>query len=194
MTGIILAGGRSYRMGTEKAFLEIDGTRIIDRTISLFKSIFDEVIIATNLPLLYLDFGVTVVTDFYKESGPLSGIYAGLFFASSNHVFICSCDMPFINVSFIEYMISHTDDYDILVPHTMEGYQPLHAIYGKKCLPLARKMLEQSKLKIDYLYKEYKELHILSIEEAVLEAFDPSKKMFINVNTQEDMKKILTLL
>jgi molybdopterin-guanine dinucleotide biosynthesis protein A len=190
MTGIILAGGRNHRMETNKAFLEIDGVRIIDRTIRLYRTIFEEIIIVTNSPLLYLEHGVTVVTDFFKASGPLSGIYAGLFFASANHAFVCPCDMPFLNDSFIEHMIKLTSSNDIVVPYSGDGFQPLHAIYGKKCLPVAKKMLERGKLKISDMYKGLK---VLTIKEDVIDSFDPARKMFFNVNTHEDMKKILTV-
>lgn len=188
MTGIILAGGGNRRMGTEKAFLEIDGIRIIDRTVDLFKSIFEEIIIVTNSPLLHLDHGVTVVTDVFKRSGPLGGIYAGLFFASSSHAFVCPCDMPFLNGAFIEHMIKLTADNDILVPHSGDGLQPLHAIYGKRCLPVAKAMLERGRRKIDDMYKGLK---VLTISEDVIDYFDATRKMFFNVNTRDDMEKVL---
>ncbi len=187
MTGIVLAGGRNSRMGTNKAFLEIEGVRFIDRTIRLFHGIFEEIIIVTNTPLLYLDHGVTVVTDIYKNSGALGGLYSGLFFASGSHAFVCSCDMPLLDGRFIEYMEKITADYDIVVPHSGDGLQPLHAIYGKKCLPAAKSLLEKRNLKIIDLYKG---LRVLNVGEDVIDSFDPTRKMFFNVNTHEDMKKI----
>jgi len=190
MTGIILAGGKNYRMGTNKAFLEIGGVRLIDRTIRLFQGIFEEIIIVANSPLLYLDHDVTVVTDFFKDSGPLSGLYSGLFFAAGNHAFVCPCDMPFLDGPFIEHMIKLTVDHDILVPDSGDGLQPLHAIYGKKCLPAAKKMIERGNLKIIDMYKG---LNVLTITGNIIDLFDPARRMFFNVNTHEDMKKILTV-
>jgi molybdopterin-guanine dinucleotide biosynthesis protein A len=161
---------------------------LIDRTIHIFQGIFEEIIIVANSPLPYFDHGVTVVTDFFKDSGPLCGIYSGLFFSAGSHAFVCSCDMPFLDGPFIEHMIKLTADHDIVVPHSVDGFQPLHAIYGKKCLPAAKIMLERGNLKIRDLYKGLK---VLTITEKVIDSFDSSKRMFINVNTQEDMKRII---
>jgi molybdopterin-guanine dinucleotide biosynthesis protein A len=189
MTGIILAGGKNSRMGTNKAFLEIGGTRLIDRTILLLKEIFEEIIVVANSPLQYSEHGVTVVTDFFKDSGPLSGIYSGLFFSANSHAFVCPCDMPFLDGRLIEYMVKFTADYDILVPYVGNGYyQPLHAIYGKRCLTIAKKMLEKGNMKIADMYKA---LNVLLITPNVIDLFDPSRRMFININTHEDVNNIL---
>jgi molybdenum cofactor guanylyltransferase len=187
MTGIVLAGGRNSRMGTNKAFLEIGGVRFIDGIIHLFQGIFEEIIIVSNSPLLHLEHSVTVVTDIYKDSGALGGLYSGLFFASGSHAFVCSCDMPLLNVRFIEHMLKVTDNYDIVVPHSGDGFQPLHAVYGKKCLPVAKSLLEKRNLKIINLYRG---LRVLTVGEDVIDSFDPTRKMFFNVNTHEDMKKV----
>ena len=105
MTGIILAGGKSSRMGTNKAFLTVGGERLIDRTVRIFKDIFHEVILVTNTPFDYLDQDCTIATDIIKGKGALGGIYTGLFFASHDHSFVSACDMPFLDKSFIKYMI-----------------------------------------------------------------------------------------
>ena len=89
MTGIILAGGKNSRMGTNKAFLEIDGSRLIDKTINIYRKIFSEIIIVTNDPLSYIEFtDAAIVTDIYKGKGPLGGIYTGLFYSKNNYAFI----------------------------------------------------------------------------------------------------------
>ena len=89
ITGIILAGGKNSRMGTNKAYLEIDGERLIDKTLSIYRQIFTEIIIVTNDPLSYMEFtDAAVVTDIYKGKGPLGGIYTGLFY-SKNHYRFC---------------------------------------------------------------------------------------------------------
>jgi len=188
MTGIILAGGRNTRIGTNKAFLEINGARLIDRTITIFQGIFEEIIVVTNSPLSYLDQNVTIVTDILENKGPFGGLYTGLFFTSSQHAFVCACDMPFLDGSFIKYMIEHCADYDVVVPFSGDGLQPLHAIYDKKCLPAMLNFLERDKLKIIDLYKGLK---ILTIKEDIIASFDSGRKMFLNINTHADLKHIL---
>jgi molybdenum cofactor guanylyltransferase len=187
MTGVILSGGKNTRMGTNKAFLEIDGERLIDRTTRIFKDIFQEVILSTNSPLDYLDHDCAIVTDIMKNKGSLGGIYSGLFFASHDHAFVSACDMPFLNRDFIEYMIERADNYDIVVPKLTDGLQPLHAIYSKRCLPAIKRVINQDKLKITGFYKGLKALEIPG---DVIKSFDPEVKMFINVNTRSDLEQI----
>jgi molybdopterin-guanine dinucleotide biosynthesis protein A len=187
MTGVILAGGKNRRIGTNKAFLVVNGTRIIDRTVGIFKDIFAEVIIVTNEPLAYLDQNATIVTDILPDKGALGGLYTGLFFASHNRAFVCACDMPFINKKFIEYMISQAGPYDIVTPDAGDGWQPMHAIYDKKLLPEMKSMLDQDKLKISCLYKSGR---TLTIRGDIIDTFDLGKKMFLNVNTYDDLQRI----
>jgi len=187
MTGIILTGGKNTRMGTNKAFLDINGERLIDRTVGIFKDLFGEIILSTNSPLDYLDHDAVIVTDIIKNKGALGGIYTGLFFASHEHAFVSACDMPFLNKSFIEYMIERRGDNDIVVPKTSEGLQPLHAIYSRRCLPAIKRIIDRDQLKITGFYKGLK---TLEIPEDVIKSYDPEGKMFINVNTREDLEKI----
>ena len=105
MTGVILSGGKSARMGMNKAFLEFEGKRLIDRTVTMFRDIFQEVILVTNSPLEYLDQDCIIVSDIFKNKGALGGIYTGIFYASCDQVFVSACDMPFLNRSFIGHMI-----------------------------------------------------------------------------------------
>lgn len=187
MTGIILSGGKSSRMGTNKAFITVDGERLIDRTVRIFSELFSEVMIVTNTPLEYIDLNVQMVTDIIRGKGSLGGIYTGLFFSSFEHSFAAPCDMPFLNKEFIEYMISRRDNYDIVVPETADGLQPLHAIYAKRCVPVIRKLLEVDKLKITGFYKGFR---LLNIGEKDIRPFDPESRIFLNVNTQEDLQRI----
>lgn len=187
LTGIILAGGKNSRMGTNKAFLQLNGTRLIDRILSVYKNIFSDIIIVTNDPLSYIEFSnVTVVTDIYKGKGALGGIYTGLFFAKNHHAFVAACDMPFINENFIVYLTGKTSGCDVVIPATRDGLQPLHAIYSRNCLPHIKKMLLADQLKIDGLFKKVKP-HLIAAEE--IQPFNQDNRIFININTPGDLKK-----
>lgn len=185
MTGIILSGGKNTRMGGEnKAFVRIDGEFIIDRTINLFREVFDETIIVTNSPLEYIDYDVQIATDIIKNKAALGGIYTGLIHASSDHCFVAACDMPFLDRRFIEYMIGKIERYDIMVPETNDGFQPLHSIYSKKCIPFIRKLIDSDRLKIRPLFKQ---VRTLIIPPETITTFNSSERMFRNINSQEDL-------
>ena len=186
MTGIILAGGKNSRMGINKAFLEIDGTRLIDNILAVYQKIFSEIIIVTNDPLSYTEFSETlIVTDIYKEKGALGGIYTGLFYATYDYSFVAACDMPFLNEDFIIYLTGQVGKHDVIVPELSEGFQPLHAIYSRNCLSHIKKLLSADKLKIAGFYKE---VRLLSIPEEKIKPFNKDGRLFLNINTPEDLK------
>ena len=187
MTGIILSGGKNIRIGTNKAFIKVDGERLIDRTVRLFKNIFEEVILVTNSPLEYLDQDVKIVTDIIKEKGAMGGIYTGLFYSTCDCSFVSACDMPFLNRNFIEYMIANVGHHDIVVPNPPDGLQPLHAIYSSKCLPHIKKSIDMDKLKITGFFNRLK---VLKIPADTIITFDPERRMFFNINTEEDLTRI----
>jgi len=187
MTGIILSGGKNVRMGRNKAFIEINGERIIERTIRLFQRHFSEIILVTNEPLDYLDFDVKIVTDLIKGKSSLGGIYTGLFHASSDHALVVACDMPFIDETFIGYMIDSIGAHDIVVPNPPDGLQPLHAIYSKRCLPHIKNLIRKDRLKITGFYKKSK---TLIIPPDVIQSFDSWETMFLNVNSRQDLQEL----
>ena len=187
MTGIILSGGKNIRMGTNKAFLKVGGERLIDRTSRIFKELFDEVMLVTNSPLDYIDHNCVIATDIIKDKGAMGGFYTGLFFTSGEHAFISACDMPFLNKAFIMHMMECVHGYDIVVPRSADGLQPLHAIYSKRCIPSIKKVIAADNLKITSFYRGLK---ILEITEDIIKSFDPEAKMFINVNTRSDLEHI----
>jgi molybdopterin-guanine dinucleotide biosynthesis protein A len=187
MTGIILAGGENSRMGENKAFVVMDGERLIDRTLRIFRSLFRETIIVTNSPLDYLDCDAAIVTDIYPGKKALGGVYTGLFYAADPHAFVAACDMPCLNPGFIAWMMEQAPAYDIVVPESPEGLEPLHAIYAKTCLPHMKRRITQDQLKITGFYKSLK---CLTINYSIPTSFDPGNRMFVNVNTPDDLARL----
>ncbi|PKN85764.1 MAG: molybdenum cofactor guanylyltransferase [Deltaproteobacteria bacterium HGW-Deltaproteobacteria-1] len=188
ITGIILAGGKNSRMGTNKAFLEIDGTRMIDKTMNIYSRLFSEILIVTNDPLPYLEFThASIVTDIYKGKGPLGGIYTGLFYSKNPYAFVSACDMPYLNGDFIEYLAGLSGKHDVIVPQLAEGYQPLHAIYSRNCLPSIKRLLMLDKLKITGFYRD---MRVLGVSGEQILPFNKDDRLFQNINTLEDMEKI----
>jgi molybdopterin-guanine dinucleotide biosynthesis protein A len=189
ISGIILSGGKSVRMGENKAFIEIDGVPIIHRIYNLFKELFQEIIIVTNHKELFLNFNSKIYTDLLPNKGALGGLYTGLFFSNFSYSFCVACDMPFINKSLVQYLIKNIEDYDVIVPLAKDGLQPLHAIYSKNCLDPIKKTIGKGKYKVIDIYSLVK---VKILKEEDFGFLDPLRESFINVNTPEELFTIKT--
>ncbi|MFH0811854.1 MAG: molybdenum cofactor guanylyltransferase [Pseudomonadota bacterium] len=188
MTGVILCGGESRRMGQNKAFISIQGERIIDRTVSLFKDLFDDVLLVTNAPLEYLDLNVRIVTDLIPKKGSLGGIYTGLFFSSSPKAFFVGCDMPFLDKKVIRYFLNKADEADIVVYRSNQYWEPLHAIYSRKFIKPIERLMQQGELTI---LKAYKWMKVREIKKEEVEPIDPGLHSLVNINTPDDLKRMM---
>jgi len=187
-SGIILAGGKNTRMGQNKSFLSINGERLIDKTLNLYRQIFTDIIIVTNDPLSYIEFtDAAIATDIYRGKGPLGGIYTGLFYAKNDYAFVCPCDMPFLKKDFVDYLLAQNGKCDVIVPETAEGYQPLHAVYSRNCLPSIKRLLLMDKLKITGFYRD---MQVLPISEEQIRPFNEDGSLFQNLNTPEELEKV----
>ena len=184
LTGIILAGGKSTRMGENKAFIKIEGTPIIHRIHTLFERLFNEIIIVTHQKKLFSNLNTKIYSDLIPNRGILGGLYTGLFFSSFSLSFCVACDMPFLKESVIKYLIKTIENYDVVVPKTEDGLQPLHAVYSKNCLEPIKKIIEQGKYKIIDFYPMVK---VKIVDEHELFSLDPMRESFINVNTPEEL-------
>jgi len=187
ITGVILSGGKSIRMGENKPFIEIEGMPIISRIHTLFKGLFEEVIIVTNQKELYKMFDAKIYSDIFPSCGVAGGLYSGLFFSSFRYSFCVASDMPFLQKSVIEYLIKNIGDYDVVVPRTIDGLQPLHAVYSKNCLEPIKKIIDNKSYRIIDFYKK---VRTKIIDEAKFISLDPRRESFININTPEELLKI----
>jgi len=153
--GILLAGGRSLRMGTDKSLLKIGETTLAERIVTTIAPLCDEVIISTRegqkTPLT----GYRVVTDLSPDKGPLMGIYSALEASVCDVNIVVSCDIPTLYQSFICTMLSFTNEYDIVIPSFAPGtVEPLLGIYRKKCAVSIRALLDQNILRVSELFKQ----------------------------------------
>ena len=186
MTAIILAGGKSRRMGFNKAFLKYGDKTFIEYQIAKLTKIFDEILLSANEPCIYANLNLPIVSDILPEKGPLSGICAGLIRAASSYAFVIACDMPFINEKVILYLKGLIDNYDVVVPQTSRGLEPMHAFYSKNCIQPMYRCLEQGKLRIIDFFSEVK---VRIVDEKELKGLDVSIQSLINLNTPEEYKK-----
>lgn len=188
-TAIILAGGKSSRMGFDKQFLEFGGKRLLDIIIEQIKEEFEEIIIITNKPEEYRGYPYRIKTDAIESIGPLAGIYTGLKAARSKYSFLIACDMPYINMDYIGYMKGIIEGYGVEVCISEKGghIEPFHGFYSRDIVEELEKYIEEGKRNIRGLISR---LDSHYVEEAVAREYSPDLKIFRNLNTQEDLKNI----
>jgi molybdenum cofactor guanylyltransferase len=184
ITGIILSGGKSTRMGKNKALIEIEGIPIIERIHTVFMQFFREILIITDQMELFQKLQAKMHNDLFPNQGALGGLYTGLFFASFPYSFCVACDMPFLKGSLIDYLIRCINGYEAVVPRTGDGLQPLHAIYSKACMGPIKELMDEKRTKIIDFYPR---ANVRIVEEKEFHSLDPQNESFINVNTPEDL-------
>jgi molybdopterin-guanine dinucleotide biosynthesis protein A len=190
MTGAILAGGGSTRMGTNKAVLPFGGVRVIETLLQALCPLFLEIAIVANEPAPYADLGVPVWPDRIPGKGALGGIYTAVFQSASPQTFCIACDMPFANPAVIAFLRDTAPGFDAVVPRTADGYQPLHAVYGKTCLPHMEAMIRDDRLQVTGLLPV---IRVRTVEEEELRPMDPSLLCFANINTREELEAAVRL-
>jgi len=191
MTGIILAGGKSQRMGKNKAFIDSGGIPLFERVYRVFKEIFSEIIIVANDAGPFERYEAILQMDIISDKGAIGGLYTGLFHSSNYHAFCSACDMPLLNPHVIKYMADKRDSYDVIVPKTHDGLHPLHAIYSKRCLNPMRQLFDGGDLRIVNFFHQ---VRVKYIEEIEIREFDPHMRSLINVNTEEEMEAVRKIL
>ena len=185
LTAIILAGGKSSRIGADqdKAMLKLNGKRLIDIVISKLKYLVGDNIIIVGPPEKYPSYK-QVVPDLFKQKGLLVGLYSGLKASASRHNLVVGCDMPFLKPELLQYMGDKIDSNDIIIPSYSRGYvEPLCAIYSKDCLEVIKKNIKDGILSIRRIFPYLK---IKYIEEKEIKKFDPELNSFFNINYKED--------
>ena len=152
MTGIILCGGKSSRMGRPKAFLPYGGASFVEHRYKTMKELFSEVFLVANEPDVYSHLSVDVVKDIIPNRGPLVGILSGLLVSSYDHTFVIACDMPLVDNKLIRQMCTQRHGNDVLVLEHDEGLEPLLGIYSKRCIPCLEESIFAGTLKVvDFL-------------------------------------------
>ncbi|MBN1627246.1 MAG: molybdenum cofactor guanylyltransferase [Deltaproteobacteria bacterium] len=180
VTGVILAGGKSSRFGTNKAFADVNGRQLIRRVIDIMGSVFEELIIITNDPGEYSSLGLPMYEDLIKGLGPLGGIYTGLEEMPERHGFFVACDMPFLNEDLIRHITEKiSDDLDAVVPKIDWKMEPLHSLYSKTCLPAIKELIDSGECMINRFFQS---IRAKFINEDEIRRHDPLMMSFYNIN------------
>ncbi|WP_051309570.1 formate dehydrogenase accessory sulfurtransferase FdhD [Desulfogranum japonicum] len=187
VTGVILAGGESRRMGSNKSLLPLDGARFIDQVYRRMESLFNEVIIVTNTPDIYKEIPCRKVPDMYYAQGSLAGLHSGLTHARNEKIFVAACDMPFISPAVVKEICAHGDQGDLVIPYSSNGHEPLHALYSKSCLPAMEQVLDAGQKRIISFFDKVKRVKLPA---STIRRHDPDEKTFKNINTPEDYYRL----
>ncbi len=192
-TGVVLAGGRSTRLGQDKALLRLTGGQtMLEATIERLRSLVDEVIVVADDARRFGALPAAVVPDAYPGAGALGGIYSGLVAAQHEHVLAVACDMPFLSLSLLGHLLAVPRDYDVLLPRLAGGLvEPLHAVYARACREPMRRQLAAGRLRVVSVFDLVRVRHV---DEPELRRFDPDLRSFFNVNTPEELRRALDLL
>jgi molybdopterin-guanine dinucleotide biosynthesis protein A len=184
VSGIILAGGKSRRMGTDKRTLTIaDGLTLLDSVESVLLAFCDEVIVVNNKDVKDRSESVKEVVDIYSGAGPLAGIHAGLAAAKNETAFVVACDMPFIEEDLIRYLLSLSSDYDVTVLKQGDKAETLHAVYKKSALTVIEDSLAAGEFKVSTIFQKLRVKYIDVSE--IPDKFD-YQRILLNINRPED--------
>ena len=181
ITTIILAGGLSKRMGTDKALLELDGKTLLERAIDLCKTFSSELLISSNHQA-HTTFGYPVIKDEIKNCGPIGGIFSCLKHSSNDWNFVMSVDTPFIQKDFIDFLKEETRNFEAVVPVHEGKKEPLIAFYHKSTLPETRTSIEDGNYKLHFLLQK---LNTNFVDPG--EWLNKYPQLFQNLNYPEDI-------
>jgi molybdenum cofactor guanylyltransferase len=186
---IILAGGKSARLGRNKLLEEVGGRNLLEIAVTRLLHFKGDIIVVTGLESVLPELGgypgLKVVHDIIPGKGSLGGLYSGLRASERQYNLAVACDMPFLNLALFEHMAGLAEKYDAVVPLVNEMVEPLHAVYSKSCLPAMQQLIEKNRLSITELYSMIK---VRYIESEDIEKFDPRHLSFFNINNEADLK------
>jgi len=193
MDCVILAGGFSSRMGANKALLPFRGRTLLEHQVDVLKQVFDGILISVREREPFERFGLELVVDNLPEGAPsgttgaLVGIYSALGACRSEHLFVVGCDMPLIRADVIRFLAGLVENYDVVIPLTQRGYEPLHAFYSKACLQPIENQLKRAELKIINFFPAVK---VRAVSEDEVAEIDPHWASLANINTREDYRRL----
>jgi len=184
LTGFILAGGKSSRMGFDKAFLLVGNKPLLQNMIDVIEP-FCESLAISGQNSDYADFQLELVPDVFPESGPISGLYSVLQYSSTDWNLVVGVDLPFLDEELISYLISNIGDYDCVIPKHMNGVEPLVGVYHRRILPVIETQIGNGKLKMTKLLSEINTCYV-----DCNHLIEKNPKLFHNINSLEDYQDI----
>jgi molybdopterin-guanine dinucleotide biosynthesis protein A len=186
---IILAGGKSTRLGHDKVLETLGNTSLLEQVISRIDPLSKEIIVVTAKERTFTQLAsrpkVKIVSDILPGQGSLGGIYTGLVKSDSFYNLVVAADMPFVNTALLKYMIGICEGFDFVLPRVNGLFEPLHAIYSKNCIKPIESILNEGKKVIVELFNHVK---VKYVEADEVDKFDPQHLSFFNINTKEELE------
>ena len=189
---VIQAGGQSTRMGSDKGLLPFGDVTLIEFILGQVAGLGSEQLIISNKPDDYTRFGLPVYGDVFQGKGALGGIYSAIHHAKQAYILLLACDMPFVNLELVKYLMERASNHDVVIPRMKEdGFaEPFRAVYSKTCLPAIKASLDEEKRRVISFFDRVK----VDFDPAeIIHQYDPEERSFFNVNTPEDLIRALIL-
>jgi molybdopterin-guanine dinucleotide biosynthesis protein A len=187
---IILAGGKSVRLGRDKIVEKLGPTSLLEQVVTRVKPLSKRIIVVTANERKFSELAdqpdVTVISDIIPDQGSLGGIYTGLVTSDTRYNLVLAADMPFLNETLLRYLIEVSEGYDFVLPHYDDLYEPLHAVYSRSCIPAIESLFARHQRAIIELFPYLK---VRFVDAAEVEKFDPRHLSFFNINTPEDLER-----
>jgi molybdenum cofactor guanylyltransferase len=188
----ILAGGRSRRMGADKAWIKVDGTPLLERVLRAVRPLDLPVHIIANSDQDYSSFGVPVLHDSHPDQGPLGGLYTALTGTSQDALLLLACDLPFLDTAFLAFLLEQAhlefaQSHPALAPRDAHGPQPLCAVYHRSLLPAVAGALTAKRLSLRALLRQANAAYL---DPPAWERFDPQGRLLANLNTPEEYDRV----
>ena len=187
LAGVVLCGGQSNRMGTDKALVEIDGQPLVIRVAAFLAAAASPVFLAPGKPGRLGDLGYPEVDDALDGTGPLGGMVAALRATPHHLTAVVAVDMPFASAAVISRLASLAQGFDAVVPVTLDGPQPLHAVYARSALPALERALAEGSLSV---LGSLQRLQVRWVGEDEWQSADPSGRFALNLNQPDDVAQI----
>ena len=182
-TAYITAGGSSSRFKEDKSLFLYRGKPLIQHVYDVLSIIFPCVRVIADDGTKYSFLKTEVIPDLVKGFGPMGGLYTALAHAEAKRIFLCGCDMPNISEGLVRYMVALSSDYDVVVPVVPKGYDPLHAVYSKGCLPFVQDNIESGTKKITAFYPRVR-IREVTVQE--MQRFGNWEEMLFNINYKHE--------
>jgi molybdopterin-guanine dinucleotide biosynthesis protein A len=190
VTCAILAGGKSRRMGRDKALIPVGDRALLSRVYAVAEEVFTDILVLSNLHTHLDKVRGPIVKDVIPRQGPMIGIVSALLYARTPYVFVLACDMPFLRKEAIEYVLTAARGEDIVIPKTEKGFEPLHALYNRSCISPLLSAIERGRMKIPDIFP----LLSVKVVEGKEVFASQGLSIFTNINTEEDLSRAQSLI
>ena len=188
-TGAVLAGGLSRRFGSDKSAAPWRATTLVETVAAVVSGVFDLTLIVVKDPAPFLRLerpGCSVVCDLRPEAHSLGGVSSALAHAATERVFVCACDMPFLNAGLVRGLAELGGGFDAVVPVWEGRLQPLCAVYGRACVPVIDHLLSQERARVQDVF-DLVRTRVVTEEE--IRAMDPQGRSFMDLDTRAEYER-----